>query len=87
LLPVQPVTSIACTVNVELPSVVGVPDNVPPESRLRPAGNVPALLVKVYPPLPPLAVMVWLYADPTVPVGNVLGDTVIVEHAGCITRV
>jgi hypothetical protein len=30
--------------------------------------------------MPPLAVLVWLYAVPTVPVGNVAGDTVIVGH-------
>jgi hypothetical protein len=71
---------VACTVNEELPVAVGVPDNTPAEVRLRPAGNEPALFVNVYGLVPPLAVFVWLYATPTIPVGNVLGDSVIVAH-------
>jgi hypothetical protein len=80
--------SVACTVNVELPAVVAVPDNTPAEDRLRPPGKVPALFANVYGPVPPLASMVWLYTHPTAPVGNVLGDSVIVGHpAGFTTTV
>jgi len=32
---------VAVIVNVEVPGVVGVPDNTPPLDRVNPAGNVP----------------------------------------------
>lgn len=38
--------SVTLTVTVELPDVVGVPLTVHPE-RLRPAGNVPAVIVQL----------------------------------------
>jgi hypothetical protein len=71
---------VACTVNVFVPAAVGVPDNVPAEVSVRPLGNAPALFVNVYGLAPPLAVIVWLYTVPVVPLGNVLGESAIVGH-------
>ena len=51
--------SVARTINVEVPSVVGVPDNTAPESDI-PAGTVPDEIVKVYGAVPPEAVNVAL---------------------------
>ena len=41
LLPVHPCTSVAVIVNAEDPTVLGVPDNMPPAESERPAGNAP----------------------------------------------
>ena len=36
-----PAVFVACTVNVDEPPVVGVPDNTPAELNATPAGNAP----------------------------------------------
>jgi hypothetical protein len=36
-----PVVFVACTVNVDEPPDVGVPDNTPAELNVKPAGNAP----------------------------------------------
>jgi hypothetical protein len=83
VLPMQPVLlSTACTVNALVPSVIGVPDRTPLPASAKPLGNEPPMTVNVYDPEPPVAVFVWLYAVPTVPVGKRVGDTVIVVHGG-----
>jgi len=62
--------SVTFTVTIELPAIVGVPLTTHPV-RERPLGNVP-VMEQVYGELPPLAVIVALYATPTVPFGSVL---------------
>ena len=39
--------SVTCTVKLELPEVVGVPEITPELLSDKPAGSVPALIVKV----------------------------------------
>ena len=70
------------TVTGDEPAAVGVPLTVQPLS-VRPAGNTP-VIEQEYAGVPSLAVIVELYATPTVPQGNVL---VIVNAAGAITIV
>ncbi len=43
------------TVNVLVWAVVGVPDNTPPDERLKPFGGLPLVTVHVLVPLPPVA--------------------------------
>jgi hypothetical protein len=76
-LPVQLYVSVACTVKVNVPDKVGVPDSTPAVLSVRPFGNVPALLLNVYGLLPPLALTVSVYATPTVPPDRLLGETVM----------
>jgi hypothetical protein len=52
--------SVAVTVKVKLPAVVGVPDKTPPLDRDRPGGREPLVTAKVYGAVPPEAVNVWL---------------------------
>jgi hypothetical protein len=59
-------------------TVVGVPLRVPFTASARPAGNVPALTANVF-GAAPLAVTVWLYVTPAVPLGNVAGETVLLH--------
>ncbi len=58
--PVQPFASVALTVMENVPVWVGVPDSVPLEARVRPAGSVPLASENVVVPTPPLSVKVWL---------------------------
>ena len=53
--------SVAFTVNVEVPTVVGVPVMEPLLAPMEsPAGRLPALMVKVSGANPPVATTVWL---------------------------
>jgi hypothetical protein len=70
------------TVRIALPAVVGVPLTTHPV-RLRPSGNAP-VIEQLYGEVPPFAVIVELYATPTVPFGNVL---VMFRALGAITIV
>ena len=56
------VESVTCTVNVDGPTTVGVPDNAPDVASFTPAGSAPATSFHVYGDLPPTAVNVALYA-------------------------
>jgi hypothetical protein len=48
--------SVTCTVNDDVPDVVGVPEMTPVDAvRLSPAGNVPAVMLQVYGVVPPVA--------------------------------
>ena len=85
--PVQPVASVAVTLKLYVPCDVGVPESAPPVDRLTPLGNAPALVVKLYEAVPPLAVSVALYAVPTNPFGKVAGVIVIAPQGGLITSV
>ena len=59
--PVHPFWSVAVIVKVNVPAAVGVPAIRPPVViGDSPVGSVPAVMVNVYGPAPPLAVIVWL---------------------------
>ena len=78
--PVLFAASFTCTVNDDVPAVVGVPEITPVDAaRLNPAGNVPALTLQLYGVVPPLACSVVEYAVPAVPPGN----DVVVTVGGC----
>ena len=57
--PVHPWLSLASILNLEQPVAVGVPEIVPVEERVSPAGRLPCETVNVYGLVPPLAVMIW----------------------------
>src|SRR5690242_18353886 len=71
--------SFTCTVKLNVPAVVGVPEIVPLDPKFNPAGIAPAVAVHVYPPLPPVAASVAEYAEPTVAPGR---DGVVTLNAG-----
>ena len=56
--PVHPCASVAVTVKLKFPTVVGVPDKSPAKERVSPPGNVPDVVVKEYGAVPPLALSV-----------------------------
>jgi hypothetical protein len=58
----------AFTVNVKVPSTVGLPERTPCGDNVSPAGNA---VVANHVMLPPVAVSDWLYDNPTMPSGNV----------------
>ena len=66
-----PALLVALTVNLAVPSAVGVP-LISPVSlfRLRPAGRLPPSKLHVM-GVVPVAVRIWLYASPTLPSGRV----------------
>jgi hypothetical protein len=74
--------SFTCTVNVGAPAAVGVPLMTPAADKVSPAGNVPEATDHVYPPVPPVAVSVWLYPVPTVPFGS---DPVAIVKGAAVT--
>jgi len=53
--PKQPFASLAWTVKVKLPMLVGVPDTSPAALSSNPGGNDPLEMENVYDALPPLA--------------------------------
>jgi len=58
--------SVAVTVTVDVPAVVGVPLTTPAADRANPGGRVEgAVVVKMYDPDPPVAVTACEYVDPT----------------------
>jgi len=75
--PTLPKASTARTVKLLVAAVVGVPLITPVLLfMLKPAGNVPTLMLHVNGALPPLAARPLLYAAPTVALANVpLSDT------------
>ena len=70
--------SVAFTVTVLVPVPVGVPVMVQFAPRARPAGSVPAVIVQVYGPVPPLTGIVPVYGVFTVAVGGVPSVSVVV---------
>src|SRR4029077_3791396 len=77
--PGQPLLSVAGVVKLKVPNVVGVPVMAPVAGLSdSPAGSTPLDTANVYGPVPPEAVIVWLYAVPTTPLGSVAGLTVMV---------
>ena len=79
--------SVAVIVKEKFPGDEGVPVKEPPDDKLNPVGNEPEVTAKVYGAVPPLAVIVWLYATPLVPLGSVVGESVIVGHEFVIVRI
>src|SRR3989304_489177 len=70
-LDVAPFASVARTVKLDVPPVVGVPLITPvPLLRVSPKGRLPATIAHVTGDLPPVDVSVWLYARFTVPSDN-----------------
>src|SRR5579859_1371784 len=85
-LPWAPVVSVAVTVTLLLPAVVGVPEIRPLlELMDRPAGRPLALQVKVWPDCESVALICRLTAVPTVPVWLPGLDTVTVLPPGLVT--
>jgi hypothetical protein len=81
-----PFESVALTVNVYVPAVVGVPEIWPVAgSSDRPAGNVPFETVYANAPTPPAAAVLNAYAVPAVPLG--IGEGAEKSISGLITRV
>jgi hypothetical protein len=73
-----PVELVALTVKLLVSAVVGVPEITPVDPRLKPSGNdVPLSRLHVM-GVSPVASSVWLYAVPTVPLGN---DVVVITGA------
>jgi hypothetical protein len=71
--------SVAVTVNVKEPEADGVPLMTPLEAlMLVPVGRLPLVTLYVYGLVPLVAVTTWLYAVPCVPLGKVVGFSVIV---------
>ena len=66
--PCAPVVSVAVTVTLEVPAVVGVPEIRPEELIDRPAGSPLAVKVSVWPDAESVAPTCRLTAVPTVPV-------------------
>lgn len=62
-----------------VPAAVGVPERVPLAPSARPAGILPEATLQLYGAVPPVAVRVTLYADPTVPLGS---DVVVMASGG-----
>jgi hypothetical protein len=69
-LPFGVATSVTLMKIVASPSAVGFPPSVPFGVKVRPAGNVPCVIWKVYGGLPPLACAVNFCAFPTVKAGR-----------------
>ena len=66
-----PALLVALTVNLAVPSAVGVPLISPVSAfRLRPAGRPPSMLHVIG--AVPVAARVWLYASPTLPSDRLL---------------
>ena len=68
-----------CTVKLLVWAVVGIPEMTPAVLKVKPAGSDdPEASDQVYGVVPPVAVRVWLYATPTVPLGRVV---VVIDRA------
>jgi len=82
---VAPALSVACTVKVDVPAVVGVPPSTPAALKLRPGGGVPAVIAQfVYCVVPPLAANDCEYAAPTEPGGN--GEAVVITRTALMVN-
>jgi hypothetical protein len=64
------VESVTLAVKLKEPDAVGVPEIVPADDNVRPAGKAPALRLQLYGVVPPLAASVIEYAVPTCPDGT-----------------
>jgi hypothetical protein len=57
---VAPFLSVTCARNENVPEFVGVPEKVPSEASVTPAGRLPDTTVQVYGGFPPFALSAWL---------------------------
>ena len=64
--------SLAWTVKLEVPAVVGVPEIAPAPLMANPAGKLPEETLQVMVPTPPLDWRVAVYAALTTPLGRVV---------------
>jgi hypothetical protein len=65
--------SVTCTETEYVPAVVGVPDKIPVPGVCASPGTLPVMF-QLYGGVPPAAVNVTLYGDPTIPFGVVNGE-------------
>jgi hypothetical protein len=65
-------------VKLYVPGTVGVPESVPSEPSKSPSGRTLVVLLNVYGPVPPLAVMIWVYSAFAVASESVVGESEIV---------
>ena len=68
--------SVAVTVKLNVPLVVGVPVNAPPLASVKPPGKLPVVTLNVYGAVPPDAVRGWPYSVPAKPFIKAAGFTV-----------
>ena len=71
--------SLAVTVKLVVPAVVGVPEIVPVLLKFNPAGKLPLVTLQVMVPVPPATCNVALYAVLTTPSGR---DVVVMVSPG-----
>ena len=64
--------SVICTVKVEVPEVVGVPEVAPEDDKVRPSGKEPAPIDQVEGFCPPVAARAEVYGWPMSPLGSEL---------------
>ena len=81
LTPVSPYASVAFTVNVLVPALVGVPEIAPALDSVSPVGSAPLPSAYVSPPAPPVAATLAEYAVPTVPPASVVVENTIAGGA------
>jgi hypothetical protein len=74
--------SVACTVRLAVPAVVGVPLTTQPVPSVKPDGKAPDVIVQEYGAVPPLTPTVAEYGVPTCPPGRVPVE--IASGAGAI---
>jgi len=80
---VAPPESSAAIVKLYEPAVVGFPEISPADDSEIPLGKAPAVSLKLYEELGPLAASCWLYTTPTVPAAIELG---LIDVPDTITR-
>lgn len=68
--------SVTRAVKSNVPAAVGEPEMLPFAFSVKPCGNVPADAVHAYGGVPPVAVIVPVYAWPTVPAGSAVVEIV-----------
>src|SRR5258708_584245 len=79
--------SVTVTVKLNVPVVVGVPANAPVgASSVSPGGVLPAVTVKTYGGVPPVAASVVVYGDPVTPSGSGLADVMVSAPATAIVK-
>jgi hypothetical protein len=86
-LPEHSLASVAVTVKVYVPGVVGLPERDPVVDRLKPGGSDPEVRTNVYGAVPPEAEKVLSNGSPTAPLEIDAGESVITGHPEVIVTV
>jgi hypothetical protein len=86
-LPEHSLASVAVTVKVYVPGVVGLPERTPMVDRLKPGGRDPDVRVNKYGAVPPEAEKVRRKVLPTVPSASDEGESVITPQGKVIVTV